>query len=178
MEENPYKSGEADIQDVRPAKTDGFMSFLKKVLIGFGILFGIIVILLIWAGFSTSETYGKFEDTAEPFINDFLNAQSPWNYEKSKPDLSKAWLEVTSDEDGAKLFNYFNKLGSFQSIETIEWQSCKNSSSTETGSIERCDYIVQADYENGGASIEVGLSFESEEVKLIQLSIKSSVFFQ
>lgn len=177
MNENPYQSSESTQDRSELKKQSGFWSFLKKVLIGLGIFFGLIIALIIWAGVATTKTYNKFDGLAEPFINEFLNEQNPWDYEKAKEHLSPAWLEASTDEQNLKLFKYFNKLGAIQSVGTIEWLGCVSNASTE-GSVERCNYNVSANYENGVAAIYFGLSLEAEQVKLMQLKVNSEAFLE
>ncbi|BFM13522.1 hypothetical protein R50072_36750 [Simiduia litorea] len=159
-------------------KSGGFLSIIKKILIGFGVVLALIIILLVWAGITTSKTYGKFDGVAEPYIREFLRNQSPWNYELAKPQLSFSWLEVTTDEQGDKLFKYFNKLGALKSIDSIEWQRCAKQAHTSTGKIERCDYSVSATFESDVAQIYMGLSLEEDELKIIQLQVNSNAFMQ
>lgn len=177
MDHDPYEPGQASLDKGRSTKTGGILAVFKKILIGFGVIFGIIVILLIWAGFSTSKTHNKFKDTAEPFIHSFLSSQSPWSYEKAKPDLSKAWFAAVEEEDSEKLFHYLNKLGMLRSVKSIEWLGCINQAHT-SGSVERCNYSVTAEYENGGALIRMGIAIENENLKLMQLNVNSDTFME
>lgn len=178
MEQNPYTPSSAAFESNKSENKGGFFKILKKIFIGIGIIFVVIFALLVWAGFSTNKVYKKFEHTAGPFINDFLTEQSPWDYEKSKPYLSKAWLDVTADGDGKKLFFFFNKLGAFKSVDSIEWQGCNSSKHTSYGSIQRCNYVVRASYQKGPAAILMGLSMELEEIKVVQLKVNSDVFMR
>jgi hypothetical protein len=175
MEENPYQTSTSTIKESRDKS--GTYTFFIRFLIGLGIVFGIIILLFIFAGILTSNTYSKFENKAEPFIESFLNSQNPWDYAKAKPLLSAPWFEATTNDDGLKLFGVYNKLGSLKSIESINWQGCSNYTGT-SGSIERCDYHVSGIYTNGHASINIGLSIEADEIKLLQLSINSNAFLQ
>ncbi len=134
--------------------------------------------LLIWAGLSTSKTYDKFKDHADTYVRNFLEKQSPWNYELAKPNLSSAWIEVTTEEQGNKLFNFYNKLGALKSIDSIEWLRCSNQTHTSTGKIERCDYGISAQYERGFAQIYIGLSIENDEIKILQLRVNSDAFME
>ncbi|MBN1008819.1 hypothetical protein [Amphritea pacifica] len=175
MDENPYRAPNASNE--KPERGSGAIRIIKKILIGLGVVFGLLIVLIIWGAYSTSNTYGKFENRAEPFIENFLAEQDPWDYKKARPYLSDAWLESTTDEDGVKLFGYFKKLGVLTSIDSIAWQGCLNHKST-SGAVERCNYDVMASYENGKAQLYFGLSIESEELKLMQLRINSDVFMQ
>ena len=178
MEQNPYTPSPTGLDGGARKNKGGFLKLIKKIFIGIGILFVVILALLVWVGFSTNKVYKRFEHTAEPFINKFLSDQSPWNYEKSKPYLSKAWLQITSDADGNKLFTFFNKLGAFKSVDSIEWQGCNSSKHTEHGSIQRCNYVVKASYEEGAAVNLMGLALELEEIRVMQLKVNSDVFIQ
>ena len=178
MEENPYTPSSSGFSSDEPKKKGGFMSIIKKILIGFGVAFALIILLFVWAAISTSETYDKFDGLAEPFIEDFIQNQDPWNYELAKPSLSREWLEVTEENQGIKLFNYFNKLGSLKSLESISWQGCSSQTHTSSGSYERCDYFVAVNYENDKAQVHFGLSLEEDQVKIMQLQINADVFIE
>ncbi|MEJ2622187.1 MAG: hypothetical protein P8163_18635 [Candidatus Thiodiazotropha sp.] len=175
MEENPYQPSTSTIKESR--EKSGIYTFFIRFLISLGVVFGIIILLFIFVGISTSNTYSKFKNNAEPFIESFLNSQNPWDYTIAKPLLSDPWLKTTTDEDGIKLFGFYNKLGSLKSIKSINWQGCSNYTGT-SGSIERCDYHISSVYTNGNATIDIGLSIEGDTIKLLHLSINSNVFVQ
>ena len=147
------------------------MKAVKIILMVLGGLFGLLIILLVVAFLVGSKTQSSFEGRAEPFINQFLTSQNPWEYEKAKPLLSQLSLESSMDAQNHRLFEFFNNLGPFQSVENITWNSCHTSTH-----VKRCDYSVNATYENGDALIQFGLSLEEEQIRLIQLNVSSDVF--
>jgi len=138
----------------------------------------LIILLFVWVGVKTTATYNKLEGKAEPLIRNVLADQSPWNYEKLKPYLSKLWLDSVSEEKSKKLVKMFSKLGSFQSVNEINWNGCSSNSTTEYGAIDRCDYVTTAKYKNGDAQVFVGVVSEDGAAKIIQLRINSDVFFE
>lgn len=178
MSQNPYTPGDAELSSGDTPKTGGILSILKKVMIAFGVIFLLIILLFIWVWVSTSNTKGKFDEIVDPFVNGFLIDQSPWDYEKAKPHLSDAWFEVVTEEQGVDLFKIYNKLGAFESLESLTWQGCNNSVDASSGSIERCNYVASTNYENGHAQIQMGLLLEAENIKIIHLKVVSDVFIQ
>ena len=178
MEENPYKTTDTVKSPSDNGSKQSNSSILKKVLIALGIAMLLVILLLIWAGVKTSVTYSKLEGKAEPLIKEVLSDQSPWNYETLKPHLSSMWLESVSEEQNIKLTRYFSKLGSFYSVEELNWQGCSTNSTTEFGTIDRCDYMALAKYENGDAQVFVGLVVEDNTPKIIQLHINSDAFLE
>lgn len=177
MEENPYKTTES-LQSLDKGSAKPKFGILKKILIALGVVMALIILLLVWVGIKTTATYNRLEGKAEPLIREVLKDQSPWNYETLKPHLSNMWLESISEEQSRKLMKLFSKLGSFQSIEDLNWRRCSTSATAEYGNIDRCDYVASAKYENGDAQVLVGIVIEEASPKIIQLHINSDVFLE
>ncbi len=175
MDENPYKP----TNTVKGTSSDeSKYSVLKKVLIGLGIAMLLVILLFVWIGFKTASTYNKLEGKAEELISKVLNEQSPWDFDTLKPNLSKLWIENVSEEQNEKLIKLYSKLGNFNSIEELNWQRCTTNSSTEHGTIDRCDYVALAKYENGDAQVLAGIVIEDGAPKIIQIHINSDAFFE
>ena len=178
MNQDPYSPGTAELKEENVVKTSKVWSVIKKILIGLGVIFGILICLLIWGVFSASKTAVEFDETAEPYIKKFLDDQSPWDYESAKPHFSVVWSEFTTDEQGERIFNYINKLGPLVTVDSIEMQRCFSQVHTSTGKINRCNFDVQATYEKGSAQIFLGLSLENDEIKVMQLQVNSPAFLE
>ncbi|WP_346837860.1 hypothetical protein [Microbulbifer sp. SAOS-129_SWC] len=178
METDPYVTNQTSATDTPPIRKNRLVSFLKVVLIGLGGLFAILVVIMLWAYFSTTKAHKKFDGVAEEYIQGFLREQTPWDYQKAKPTISQAWLDASTDEQNSQLFNYFNKLGSLRSVDEIAWQSCINMKLESSGPTDRCDYNVNATYEHGQAQMHFGLSREGGKIKLMQLKVNSNAFLQ
>ena len=178
MDENPYKPADTVNSSSDKGSQKSSYGALKIVLIALGIVMLLIILMFVWAGVKTSTTYSKLEGKAEPLIKEVLKGQSPWNYETLKPHLSKLWLESVSEEDAEKLMRLYSKLGDFHSVKEVNWQRCSTNSSTEYGTIDRCDYVALTKYENGDANVFVGVIVEENLPKIIQIHINSDVFME
>ncbi|MBX2857574.1 MAG: hypothetical protein KTR17_02840 [Cellvibrionaceae bacterium] len=178
MSLNPYTPGSAKLEESTVKKKGGVLSILRRIFMLLGIIFALMLLLILWAAISTSNTRKKFEGIAEPFIKEFLSNQSPWNYQLAKPHLSSAWFEATNNDQGIKLFALLNGLGKLKSIDSIKLQGCINQTMMYSGKIERCNYLVAADYNTASAQILIGLATENNRLKVLQLHVKSNAFTQ
>ncbi len=178
MEQDPYRPSETTTVAGAHNKKSGFMKALKIILIVFGSLMLLIIALLIWAGVKTGTLYSEFDGKAEPFANQFLTTQNPWSYTQAKPHLSKLWLESVAEDESIQLFEYFNNLGSLTSIGELSWEGCSAFAYAGVGSVNRCDYLILAKYEEGDAQVRMGLVLEGEAPKIIQLRVNSNAFLK
>lgn len=179
MAENPYKPNDTweNQQKNHPGKQKA--GIFKNILTALGVLMLLIIVLFVFIGVKTTRTYNKLDGKAEPLITKVLQEQSPsWKYETLKPYLSKLWLRGVKEEQTRKLLKLFNKLGKLKSIKAITWSGCSSYTTTEYGDIDRCNYVANVDYENGPATVAVGVVLEKKNPKIIELHVNSNVFLK
>ena len=179
MPDNPYEPGETWENQGANLPNKPKSGVFKKILIGLGILMLLIILLFVWVGIKTTKTYSKLEGKAEDLITKMLKEQSPtWNYDLLKPHLSNLWLKEVKEEQSKKLIKLFDNLGKLKSINEIRWTGCSTNTTTEYGTIDRCDYVANVDYEHGSAYVFVGVMVENNAPKIIQLKINSDAFLK
>ena len=178
MEQDPYLSSPLSTGHVPEKKKSVFVKTLIIICSVFGVLLLLIIALVIWIGVKTNAVYQEFDGRAEPFAENFLRMQDPWSFKQAKPQLSRLWLESVDEGESAQLFEYFNNLGSLSSIGDLTWEGCSTFTQTGEVSVDRCDYLILAQYQYGDAEVRVGLVLEEDDPKIIQLRINSNAFLK
>ena len=176
MDNNPYKTNESWDKDDADMKKRSKFGVFKMLLMGLGAIFLLIILLFVWVGIKTSAVKNDMEGKAEPVIKQVLAEQSPWDYDKLEPYLSQLWLEQVEEQDARKLLELFKKLGEVVSVGEISLIGCSTMSTTEFGTINRCNYAVVVHYAAGEAQVLMGMVLENDNAKLLQLNINSDVF--
>ncbi len=120
----------------------------------------------------------KNDELSHRYIINTLQENSPWGYETAKQYLSVGFLGGRRAEDELRsMFKEYAKYGELRSIESINFENCFKSPKLNIGNnkkidIELCNYLVKAKYQNALTNIDISLSLEGDELKVIMLSIK------
>lgn len=177
MVDNPYKPNDTWSEQEGNNSNKQKTGVFRKILTVLGVFMLLIILLFAYIGVKTTRTYNKLEGKAEPLITKVLQEESPtWNYDTLKPHLSGLWIREVKEEQSKKLMKMYDKLGKLKSINTINWTGCVSNTTTQYGTIDRCNYVANVDYENGAANVLVGVVIENNAPKIIQLHINSDVF--
>ncbi len=177
-DDNPYRPGEAQLNQLPDSGPSTFRQFLKLGCGGCLTLIVLLVVLFTCVGVKTSNIYAEFDGQAISYIRSFVENQSPWNFDTAKPELSQRWLQATPDDRSVKLFNYFNKVGTLQSIASITKQGCSARTDTVNGSIDSCEFAVVAEYTEGTVLMTIGLIRENDRTKVLSLNVRSDAFLE
>jgi len=106
---------------------------VKKFLKIIGIIFLCIIALF---GAIATYTYLKsaeYKETAVPYIKEKIPELSLWNPEVAKKYLAPEALEITKDEDLAKLMRWFSKLGNLKSFDEPQFVNVSSSATLSKG---------------------------------------------
>ena len=176
MERSPYEPSQTGLGEEKARKGSRVWSFIKKVLIGFGILFCLLFALGVVGYFQQANLEEKFDPAAESFIRAFLVEQDPWNFEKAKPHFSTFLQNPEFYELGPKTFGYYAKLGEVGVIHGFKALGCSRSLTADYGRLERCRYKVDVNYNHGKAQVLMTLVMEEEALKILHLKVHSPIF--
>jgi len=129
----------------------------KKVLKWLGIallgLIALFALLAVYTGYKQSE----YNETAVPYIKKVIPKISEWDSDEIKPLFVPSTFDNVSDEDFAKLFKWFSKLGSLKSIDEPQFTQVHSGATVKEGANTIVTYTVLAHYENGDAHISIRL---------------------
>jgi hypothetical protein len=143
------------------------MEYAKKILMGFGGFFVLIILAIIFLGKSSSEFSEHYKPFAKQFIIDF---STDWDDGKVFGRMSNSFKEQAMSEHGKQIVLQFkDNLGSLRSISSIELEHYK----ARTGGEEEARFSVSAEYEKGHAvwQMSIIVSDSSAKVEGVNLSV-------
>jgi hypothetical protein len=150
---------------------------MKKFLIALGTIFGgiLIVIIIIAAIFIPHAL--KLDKDATAYLQDALpKIVSSWDaqalMERATPELLSS-LKSSSDLD--RLFTMFRQLGGLKYLDTPKG-NITSATLTKQGSFTVGNYIAQAEFERGKASISVQLRRSGNSWQINGFHVTSDAF--
>lgn len=140
-------------------------------------ILGIIILLIVLGiggiiGWFKYEQY-KYASTAVPFIQQVVPEIAQWNPEVLKSYMVPEALASTSDADLVKLFAWFKKLGTLESLQEPQFLNVFKGFSSEKGSQKIITYSIPANFNAGEAIITIRLLDQGESFKIYQFNINS-----
>lgn len=150
----------------------------KKILKWLGIvLLGIILLFILVAAY-TGYKQSEYKETAVPYINKVIPVISEWDAEKAKPFFVPSTFDNVSKDDFEKLFRWFSKLGSFQSMEEPEFNQVLSGATIREGASTIVTYTVLTHYENGDAQITIRLLDLGKSFEVYHFNVNSTAFIE
>lgn len=154
----------------------GSNTLLKKGLIGLGIAFIAIIIIVVvlisylaGQGTKLDQESKEYVDNAVPIIN------KEWNEKELRRRASNEFMSMTSDEELKKMFKYIEKnLGKMKVYLGSQGESrvfLNNFKKDITA-----NYIAQGDFEKGRANIYVSLIWKNNKWEILGYRVTSEVF--
>ena len=123
------------------------MRALKKILIGFGSVFLVLIALFAWLGMESV----RFKRDEAPFVKAYVTDLSRhWNVADVYDRSDNEFIAQADSPNGQRTIQRFRSLGSLTSIDDFE---LKNYSDGTTG--RRGVFDFKAGFENGEALVEV-----------------------
>ena len=127
-----------------------------------------------YTGYKQSE----YKETAVPYINKVIPVISEWDAEKAKPFFVPSTFDNVSKDDFEKLFRWFSKLGSFQSMEEPEFNQVLSGATIREGASTIVTYTVLTHYENGDAQITIRLLDLGKSFEVYHFNVNSTAFIE
>lgn len=123
------------------------MRVLKKLLIGFGSVFLVLVVLFAWVGIQSV----RFKREGSPFVKAYVTDLSRrWNVADVYDRSANEFIAQADSADGRRAIRSFRSLGTLTSIRDFE---LKNYSDGTWG--HRGVFDFKAGFQNGEALVEV-----------------------
>jgi hypothetical protein len=146
---------------------------MKKILIILGSIFAILILvgiisvsILAFKGAALDKESKAYVDEVTPKILENLNQETLFQY--SSDELKNS----ASPEEFDKLFNWFTKLGKFKEYKGSKGQA-GISITTERGKQVTGNYIAQAEFENGPATINITIIKKGNNWQILGFRINS-----
>jgi hypothetical protein len=123
------------------------MRVLKKILIGLGSVFLVLILLAVWLGIQGS----RFKRDEAPFVKAYVtDLARRWDVADVYDRSANTLLEQADSAEGQSLMQHFRGLGALTSIHDF---ALKNFSDGTWG--RRGVFDFKADFQNGEALVEV-----------------------
>ena len=143
------------------------MRVLKNILIGFGVLFVLVIAFISWIGVSSSH----FRKAQTPFVETFFTDLSKhWDIADVYDRLEAPIIEQAETPHGQDLLRQFKKLGALRSVRDLELRSFKANNRTRTGS-----FSFKGAFENGEAVVNVIVVERDATVRVFGFSLRGVV---
>lgn len=137
------------------------------VLLGVG---GIGFGILAYEGYQLDASSKAYVDNnIHPIIDN-------WSADELTKRESAQFHQATSDENLAKLFDEFKKLGPLKSYEGSKGDAKMNA--TPTGLQITAVYVISATFQNGKAQIKLSLIRENGQWQILGFRVDSPIFTQ
>lgn len=142
------------------------MHILKKILIGFGVVFVGIIALVIFLAADAS----KFKETHAEFIDQFLEDYSQrWDVADVYFRVTNELLSNINSEQGKNALSVFTTLGVLESTSDLEIGNYYSGTSGKTG-----NFTLKAVFSNGLALVKIVVNEEDGNVRVNGLHITPS----
>lgn len=145
----------------------------KKILKAIGSAIAVLVVVIVAASAYSSYKSAGYEKTAVPYVKEVITAFSKWDLEIAKPYFHESITDNTSSEDMLKMFRWFSKLGSLETIEQPQFRNLRSGINTSIGSNSLITYSAKAHYENGEANLTINIIDLDDGFSVYSFNLKS-----
>lgn len=142
------------------------MRILKKILIGLGVLFLVIIALFAWSGVSSSQ----FRKEQAPFVETFVTDLSKrWDIADVYGRMANPFIEQAATPQAQQLLHQFKQLGMLQSVHDLELRSYYSNNNGRTGL-----FSFKGTFENGEGVVNVTIVKKDGAVRVLGFYLKAT----
>jgi len=135
------------------------MKILKKILVGFGVIFVLLIAVIIFVAGSASE----FKEDHEQFVKDFTREFSQdWEIDSLGSKVTNDLLSNIRTTKGKRAIAIFRSLGKLVDITDIELRNYNANAGGPTTGV----FSFKASFENAKTVVTVTVRVENDEVKV------------
>lgn len=136
------------------------MRILKNILIGFGVLFLLILVLVGWVGVRSSQ----FRTEEAPFVQTFVTDLSKrWDIADVYDRSENTFIEQATTPQAQQLLHQFKQLGPLKSVHDLELRNYISNNRGRTGL-----FSFKGTFENGEAVVDADARWGLESVELLK----------
>ncbi len=130
---------------------------MKKILaiLGF-VVFAIFTVFASDWGYTYYKS-SQYKETALPYVEMVIPEISKWDTEIIKQHMPPESLQNTSDEKIKGIVLHLSRLGDLEKFEKPEFSKIYSVGKAEEDQRNIVSYTVEADYENGDATIDISV---------------------
>jgi hypothetical protein len=142
------------------------MQIVKKILIGLGVFFLVVIAFFTWLGVSSA----RFRTQEEPFVTAFVTDLSKrWEIKDVYDRLANPFVEQVSSAQGQQLLHQFKQLGALQSVRDLELRNYVSGTNGKTGS-----FTFKGTFENGDAVVNLTILKNGSAVRVLSLYLSGT----
>jgi len=132
---------------------------VKKILIGLGALFFVIIALFGWLAVSGSQFRKEQASFVETFVTDLSKR---WNIEDVYDRLATPFIEEAYTPQAQQLLHQFKQLGALKSVRDLKLGSYNANNNGRSG-----NFTFMGTFENGEAAVEVNITKKDGTVRVL-----------
>jgi hypothetical protein len=138
---------------------------LKKILIGLGVLFLVVIAFFTWVGVSSSQFRKEQSAFVETFVTDLSKR---WNTADVYDRMSNSFIEQAGTPQAQQLLHQFKQLGALKSVRDLELRSYADNNG-QTGV-----FSFKGKFENGEAVVNVTIVKKDEAVRVVAFYLRAT----
>ena len=151
---------------------------LKKILIILGAVFTVVILCYAGVRFYISYQASKYDTAVVPLLQQVIPEISTWQEDAIRRNMSEEALQRVAPRDFSATVEKFSRLGALKSFETPIFKEVSEVRSPDVlpGSgpaRTTVNYISEAVYENGDATITLMLAEQDGEFEVQYFTIQS-----
>jgi hypothetical protein len=140
------------------------MRVAKKILIGLGVLFLVVISFFAWIGVSSSQFRKEQTLFVETYVTDLSKR---WDIADVHDRLENPFIEQASTPQAQQLLHQFKQLGALKSVHDIELRSYNANNNGRTG-----NFSFKGTFENGEAVVNVTIVKKNGAVRVLGFYLK------
>ena len=135
------------------------MRVLKRILIGLGVLFLVVIAFFAWVGATSSQ----FRKEQTPFVETFVTDLSKrWDPADVCDRMANTFIEQTGTPQAQQLLHQFKQLGALKSVRDLELRSYSVNTNGQTGVLS-----FKGTFENGEGIINITIVKKDGAVRVL-----------
>jgi hypothetical protein len=125
------------------------MRIVRKVLIGLGVVFALIIAFFVWLGVLGA----RFKSAETPFVTQFVTDLSRhWNPDDVSDRSATSLIEQARSAQGRQVLEHFKQLGALRSAHDLVLRNYNLGTNGVTAVLS-----MKASFQNGDATVDVTL---------------------
>ena len=145
---------------------------LKKIFIGLGVIFSIILIA-IFIMFLSTKSISEYNKTAIPYIKKVIPEISKWDANITKKYMAPKVIKNIKDKDLNRIMSYLSKLGKLKKIDEPKPLGVFTNTKMDGSKRTFIRYLTNAKYEHGDVNITIILLDTNPSFKIYRFDFHS-----
>ena len=142
------------------------MRVVKKILIGLGVFFLVVIAFFAWVGVSSSQFRKEQTLFVETFVTDLSKR---WDIADVHDRLESRFIEQANTPQAQQLLHQFKQMGALKSVHDLELRSYNANNIGRTG-----NFSFKGTFENGEALVNVTIVKKDRAVRVLGFYLEAT----